>query len=111
MRRREITLEEKLKYLREIENIHRLSKKVLPPKGTTWARIADKHLKRALGMPIVETAWGSQYPGIRIIRSQVCVIVRRDVPKIERPRSCRLSSRRLSSACTFWNVNQTIVLW
>ena len=59
MRRREITLEEKLKYLREIENIHRLSKKVLPPKGTTWARVADKHLKRALGMPIVET--GEQF--------------------------------------------------
>ena len=56
MRRREITLEEKLKYLREIENIHRLSKKVLPPKGTTWARVADKHLKRALGMPVVEAS-------------------------------------------------------
>ena len=41
--RREISLDQKLKYLREIENIHRLSKKVLPPKGTTWARIADKH--------------------------------------------------------------------
>ena len=56
MPRREITLEQKLKYLREIENIHRLSKKVLPPKGTTWARIADKHLQRALGMPIRESA-------------------------------------------------------
>ena len=49
-----ITLEQKLRYLREIENIHRLSKKVLPPAGTTWARIADKHLQRALGMPIAE---------------------------------------------------------
>ena len=53
-RRREISLDEKLRYLREIENIHRLSKKVLPPAGTTWARIADKHLQRALGMPIAE---------------------------------------------------------
>jgi len=53
-RRREISLEEKIRYLREVENIHRLSKKVLPPKGTTWARIADKHLQRALGMPVRE---------------------------------------------------------
>ena len=51
-RRREISLDEKLRYLREIENIHRLSKKVLPPAGTTWARIADKHLQRALGLPL-----------------------------------------------------------
>jgi len=54
--RREISLDQKLKYLREIENIHRLSKKVLPPKGTTWARIADKHLQKALGMPLQEPA-------------------------------------------------------
>lgn len=51
---REVSLEEKMRYLREIENIHRLSKKVLPPKGTTWARIADKHLQKALGLPIKE---------------------------------------------------------
>ena len=51
-RRREVSLDEKLRYLREIESIHRLSKKVLPPQGTTWAKIADKHLKRALGMPL-----------------------------------------------------------
>ena len=51
-RRRAVSLDEKLRYLREIENIHRLSKKVLPPPGTTWARIADKHLQRALGMPL-----------------------------------------------------------
>ena len=50
--RREVSLDEKLRYLREVENIHRLSKKVLPPQGTTWARIADKHLQRALGMPL-----------------------------------------------------------
>ena len=36
------------------ESIHRLSKKVLPPKGTTWARIADKLLRKALGMPVEE---------------------------------------------------------
>ena len=58
MRRRatkEISLEEKLRYLKEIESIHRLSKKVLPPAGTTWARIADRHLKKALGMPVRES--------------------------------------------------------
>jgi len=54
MQRRTVSLEEKLRYLKEIENIHRLSKKVLPPEGTTWARIADQHLKKALGMPLRE---------------------------------------------------------
>jgi len=54
--REQVSLDEKLRYLREIENIHRLSKKVLPPPGTTWARIADKHLQKALGLPIKESA-------------------------------------------------------
>ena len=49
---RKVSLDEKLRYLKEIESIHRLSKKVLPPEGTTWARIADQHLKKALGMPV-----------------------------------------------------------
>ena len=49
-----ISLDEKMRYLREIENIHRLSKKVLPPQGTTWAQIADKHLQKALGLPVKE---------------------------------------------------------
>ena len=53
-RRREVSLEEKLRYLKEIENIHRLSKKVLPPTGTTWVRIADQHLRKALGMQTSE---------------------------------------------------------
>ena len=53
---RAITLDDKLRYLREIESIHRLSKKVLPPKGTTWAQIADKQLKLALGLPVKEQA-------------------------------------------------------
>ena len=51
---REISLDEKLRYLKEVESIHRLSKKVLPPKGTTWARIADQLLRKALGMPVEE---------------------------------------------------------
>ena len=52
-----ISLDEKMRYLREIENIHRLSKKVLPPQGTTWAQIADKHLQKALGLPVKEQRW------------------------------------------------------
>ena len=51
---REITLEEKLKYLEEVENIYRLSKKTLPPKGKTWKALADQVLRRALGASVVE---------------------------------------------------------
>ena len=52
MQQRSVSLEEKLRYMREVENIYRLSKKVLPPKGTTWAAIADQHLQRALGLDV-----------------------------------------------------------
>ena len=55
-RNQEITLEQKLRYLREVENIHRLSKKSLPPKGTTWARIADGILRKAMGHPVQSKA-------------------------------------------------------
>tara|TARA_B100000029_G_scaffold326159_1_gene318630 strand:+ start:264 stop:812 length:549 start_codon:yes stop_codon:yes gene_type:complete len=48
-----ITLEQKVKYLKEVENIYRLSKKTLPPKGKTWSQIADQHLRRALQMPVI----------------------------------------------------------
>lgn len=47
--RRTITLQEKLKALKEVENIYRLSKKTLPPRGKTWAQIADRVLEQALG--------------------------------------------------------------
>ena len=49
-----ISLQQKLKALKEVENIYRLSKKALPPQGTTWARVADKVLRKALGEPIEE---------------------------------------------------------
>ena len=49
-----ISLRQKLKALKEVENIYRLSKKALPPQGTTWARVADKVLRKALGEPIEE---------------------------------------------------------
>ena len=51
---RRVSMEEKLRYMREVENIYRLSKKVLPPKGTTWAAIADQHLHKALGLDVRE---------------------------------------------------------
>lgn len=49
-----ITLEQKLKYLQEVENIYRLSKKTLPPKGKTWSQLADQHLRRALQLPVID---------------------------------------------------------
>ena len=51
-----ISLEEKLKALREVENIYRLSKKWqrLTPdeKRPNWERIADAVLKKAMGKPL-----------------------------------------------------------
>lgn len=53
-----ITLEQKLKALREVENIYALSKKwqrsVPDEKRPNWERIADNVLRRALGKPITE---------------------------------------------------------
>ena len=37
---RGITLEKKLRYLKEVDNIHALSKKVRPPAGKSWSDIA-----------------------------------------------------------------------
>jgi hypothetical protein len=52
----EVSLEQKMRYLKEVENIYRLSKKVLPPAGKTWSQIADQHLQRALNLPVKEEA-------------------------------------------------------
>ncbi len=52
--RKSITLEEKLRYMREVESIHRLSKTTRPPEGKTWSQVADAVLKKALGMPVQE---------------------------------------------------------
>jgi hypothetical protein len=54
VRRQPITLEDKLRYMREVESIHRLSKTTLPPQGKTWAQVADGILKKALGLQVVE---------------------------------------------------------
>ena len=51
-RSRAPTLEQKVRYLKEVDNIYRLSKTTLPPQGTTWASVADRHLKKALGMQV-----------------------------------------------------------
>ena len=53
-REEEVSLEQKMRYLKEVENIYRLSKKVLPPAGKTWSQIADQHLQRALNLPVRE---------------------------------------------------------
>ncbi len=49
-----ITLEQKLRYLREVENIYRLGKKTKAPAGRTWAQVADARLRHVLGLPIKE---------------------------------------------------------
>jgi hypothetical protein len=51
-----ITLEQKLRYLKEVENIYRLSKKTRPPKGKSWASIADSRLRHVMRLPIRESA-------------------------------------------------------
>ena len=51
-----ITLEQKLRYLREVENIYRLGKKTKAPRGKSWAQIADARLRHVLGLPIKEEA-------------------------------------------------------
>ena len=50
-----ITLERKLRYLREIESIYRLSMKTRPPTGKSWASIADGRLRQVMRLPIKES--------------------------------------------------------
>ena len=58
MKRQSITLEEKLKAIREVESIYALAKKWqrLTPgeKRPNWERIADAVLKRALNKPVID---------------------------------------------------------
>jgi len=51
---RGITLEQKLRYLKEIDNIHALSKKVRPPAGKSWSDIAASRMRHVMGLPIRE---------------------------------------------------------
>ena len=56
MSERSITVEQKLRYLQEIENIHRLGKKAKPPQGKSWEQVADAALRRVLRMPLKEVS-------------------------------------------------------
>ncbi|MBN93256.1 MAG: hypothetical protein CL928_04180 [Deltaproteobacteria bacterium] len=51
-----ITLEQKLRYLKEVESIHALGKKVKPPAGKSWSDIADARMRHVMGQPIREPA-------------------------------------------------------
>jgi len=51
---RGITLDQKLKYLKEVEGIHALSRKVRPPAGKSWRDIADARYRHVMGQPILE---------------------------------------------------------
>ena len=51
---RGITLDQKLKYLKEVEGIHALSRKVRPPAGKSWRDIADARFRHVMGQPILE---------------------------------------------------------
>ena len=51
---RGITLDQKLKYLKEVESIHALGRKVRPPAGKSWRDIADARFRHVMGQPILE---------------------------------------------------------
>ena len=49
---RGITLEQKRRYLEEVQGIHALSKKVRPPQGKSWSDIADDRYRKIMNMPL-----------------------------------------------------------
>ena len=51
-RRSGITLQQKLRYLKEVDGIHALAKKVKPPQGKSWSDIADTRYRQIMRMPI-----------------------------------------------------------
>jgi len=53
---RGITLEQKLRYLKEVDSIHALGRKVKPPRGKSWSDIAEARLRHVMGLPIREPA-------------------------------------------------------
>lgn len=53
-RQRGITLDQKVRYLKEVENIHALAKKVKPPAGKSWSDVADERMRFIMGQPILE---------------------------------------------------------
>ena len=51
-RKRGITLEQKLRYLKEVDSIHALGKKVKPPAGKSWSEVADARFRQVMGLPL-----------------------------------------------------------
>jgi hypothetical protein len=52
MRRQGITLEQKLRYLKEVDSIHALAKTTRPPTGKSWSDIADAKYREVMRMPL-----------------------------------------------------------
>ena len=85
MQRKPITLEQKLRYLKEVESIHALGKKVRPPAGKSWSDIADSRMRHIMGLPIAEPAG----PPLRLRRGKL--------HHEHSPRSARLIERTLQN--------------
>ena len=84
-RQRGITLDQKVRYLKEVESIHALSKKVKPPAGKSWSDIADQRMRFAMGQPILEK------------RAEPLRIKRGGLHHKHSPRSARIIERTLKT--------------
>ena len=51
-RKKGITLQQKLRYLKEVDSIHALGKRVKPPAGKSWSDVADARYRQVMGMPL-----------------------------------------------------------
>ena len=85
MRGKTITLEQKMRYLKEVENIHALGKKVRPPAGKSWSDIADARMRHVMGLPLQE----KQAEPLRIRRGRM--------HHEHSPRSARIIERTLKN--------------
>ena len=85
MRGKTITLEQKMRYLKEVENIHALGKKVRPPAGKSWSDIADARMRHVMGLPLQE----KQAEPLRIKRGRM--------HHEHSPRSARIIERTLKN--------------
>ena len=85
-RREAITLEQKLRYLREIDKIYALGKKARAPAGgKSWAQVADARLRHVMQMPLKEEAG----PQIQVLRG--------GMHHMHSPRTARLIERTLKN--------------
>ncbi len=80
-----ITLEQKLRYLKEIESIHAMGKKVRPPPGKSWGDIADARMRHVMNLPIRES------------RADPITIQRGKAHHEHSPRSARIIERTLKT--------------